>query len=341
MTRHSLGGAGDAAAQTSHPLFRWGTRVVAAVVGLSVLALCAGFIYQQISVAIDDVEFPATGVMIDVAGRKVRLDCRGKGLPIVVLEAGMGASGDVWSWVQSDVSPFTTTCFYDRAGLGYSTPASGSRDAETQAEELRQVLAAAGLKTPVVIAAHSYGGLIARIFAQRHPSDAAGLVLVDSSHEDMMERFPPPVGKAAKELLDGFATARMLNAIGLPRLLGVTRGMAAGLPPDAAARVQARYSRVDHMATAAREAAAWETSASAARRVTNLGALPMTVMMAGGWPAGIRPSWNELQHELAAKSSDSRFVVVAGADHAGMNQDRRFARQVAEEIRRMVERMRR
>jgi pimeloyl-ACP methyl ester carboxylesterase len=52
------------------------------------------------------------------------------------------------------------------------------------ADELHDLLQAAGVPAPYVLAGHSSGGYIARVFAARHPELVAGVVLVDSSHPD-------------------------------------------------------------------------------------------------------------------------------------------------------------
>lgn len=44
---------------------------------------------------------------------------------------------------------------------------------------------------PYVVVGHSTGGIIARQYAARHPDGLAGLVLVDSSHEDQTYRLAP------------------------------------------------------------------------------------------------------------------------------------------------------
>ncbi len=57
-------------------------------------------------------------------GRKVYLECRGKGGPTVILETGAGNSGRVWSLpttgggtaVFPAVARFTRVCVYDRPG---------------------------------------------------------------------------------------------------------------------------------------------------------------------------------------------------------------------------------
>jgi pimeloyl-ACP methyl ester carboxylesterase len=47
----------------------------------------------------------------------------------------------------------------------------------------------ADIPTPVVLVAHSYGGLIAVIAAAEHPEDIAGVVFVDASEPRAEEQF--------------------------------------------------------------------------------------------------------------------------------------------------------
>jgi pimeloyl-ACP methyl ester carboxylesterase len=61
-------------------------------------------------------------------------------------------------------------------------------------DDLVKLLAAAGISTPVVVAAHSYGGLIADLLARSHPDLVSGLVMVDPVSE-----FLPTVGSAAQD----------------------------------------------------------------------------------------------------------------------------------------------
>ena len=56
------------------------------------------------------------------------------------------------------------------------------------ADELRQSLVGAGIGPPYVLVGHSIGGIIARRFAVRYGGEVAGIVLVDSSHEDQARR---------------------------------------------------------------------------------------------------------------------------------------------------------
>ena len=116
-------------------------------------------------------------------GRKLNLYCQGKGTPVVILESGLGAGAFNWRFVQSSIARTTKVCAYDRAGYWKSPAATGARDAGAEADDLAALLKAAKLPAPYVIAAHSMGGYIARLYAGRHTGDVAGMVLVDPSVE--------------------------------------------------------------------------------------------------------------------------------------------------------------
>jgi len=82
------------------------------------------------------------------------------------------------------VSRFARACSYDRAGLAWSDPGPTPRTMLQDAYELHALLRAARVKPPYVLVGHSVGGLIARVYAERYPKEAAGMVLVDPTHED-------------------------------------------------------------------------------------------------------------------------------------------------------------
>lgn len=135
---------------------------------------------------------------IDVGdGREIYLKCHGSGSPTVVLVSGLGDSAETWSrtadqgnpqpTVYDDVAEFTRVCAYDRPGTGgsRSTAVAQPTSAQTSADDLEKVLTASGETGPFVLAGHSYGGPIIRLFASDHPTQASGLVLVDALSEDL------------------------------------------------------------------------------------------------------------------------------------------------------------
>lgn len=122
----------------------------------------------------------------------------------MVLVSGLGDGADVWSrqpeeadqdspTVYGEVAGFTRVCAYDRPGTGgsRSTEVAQPTSAQTSADDLHALLIASGEAAPFVLAGHSYGGPIVRLFASDHPNDIAGLVLVDGLSEDLGAGLTP------------------------------------------------------------------------------------------------------------------------------------------------------
>ena len=125
-------------------------------------------------------------------GRKMHLHCTGSGSPTVLLEAGMGGSSLDWKVIQQKVSSNTKVCSYDRLGYAWSDEANSTRSIDNEEKELHELLQKARIDPPYVIAGHSLGGYIARLFAARHDDQVDGLVLVDPPYEADRENDANP-----------------------------------------------------------------------------------------------------------------------------------------------------
>ncbi|MCR8842720.1 alpha/beta hydrolase [Paenibacillus sp. SC116] len=96
-------------------------------------------------------------------------------------QAGLGDSCETWSEIQDRISQETSTFSYDRAGLGRSQPAAGPRTCLELTEELSRLLVELRVEPPYILVGHSFGGLVARLYASLHPQLIAGIVLVDAA----------------------------------------------------------------------------------------------------------------------------------------------------------------
>ncbi len=174
------------------------TLAAAAVVALTALAVPA----LGSAAGVDHDGFRKR-VAID-GGRKLFIACRGGGSPTVVLEAGTGDLGRIWSMqpvgpgpaVFPAVARFTRVCVYDRPGtyllpdhFSRSDPVAMPRTALDIVLDLRALLRAAHVPGPYVLAGHSYGGLVARLYATTFPRDVAGLVSIDAQNEDFAAAY--------------------------------------------------------------------------------------------------------------------------------------------------------
>jgi pimeloyl-ACP methyl ester carboxylesterase len=117
-----------------------------------------------------------------VHGHQLDLRCTGSG-PTVVLEAGINQGGATWNRVVPDIAKFARVCVYDHAAV--NTP----RTAGEIAADLHELLRAAKIPPPYVLAGHSFGGLLVRTHAVAYPREVWGMVLVDSTHEEETSRW--------------------------------------------------------------------------------------------------------------------------------------------------------
>lgn len=138
--------------------------------------------------------WPASGDAHDIYIEDYRLhiECSGRGSPAVILDAGLGGSSLEWVFVVERLRRLTKVCTYDRAGYGGSDTGPLPRTSSRIVTELHRLLARAGVPPPYVLAGHSFGGYNMQLFARRYPALTAGLVLIDASHPEQVERFEAP-----------------------------------------------------------------------------------------------------------------------------------------------------
>jgi pimeloyl-ACP methyl ester carboxylesterase len=137
-------------------------------------------------VATDRLIEPQTRVKVD-GKRRLNLLCMGSGTPTVIFESGTGGGTYDWRLVQGAIAQKTTACSYDRAGYGFSDPATRRSDARNAVDDLHRLIVHAGLRRPVVLVGHSNGGIYAVLYAQTFPKDVAGMVLVDPGFTGQQE----------------------------------------------------------------------------------------------------------------------------------------------------------
>jgi pimeloyl-ACP methyl ester carboxylesterase len=131
------------------------------------------------------------GRLVDVGGFRLHVYCAGDGALSIVLDAALGASSVSWSLVQPELAKHCRVCSYDRAGFGWSDAGPTPRTAGRIAEELHTLLWRAQVPPRFLLVGHSYGGLVAQIFAHRFQSETAGMVLVDPAHAEDWVRPAP------------------------------------------------------------------------------------------------------------------------------------------------------
>jgi len=143
-----------------------------------------GFQLAGVAFAQQDRPPAPPGTFVELDGLSVHIDCLGRRGPPVLFLHGLGDYSFDWALVQPAVAKKTEACAYDRPGQAWSAPGPPPRGISTSAYELHLLLQRSAIKGPYILVGHSWGGLIARMYAQEYPKEVAGMVLVDSTHED-------------------------------------------------------------------------------------------------------------------------------------------------------------
>jgi pimeloyl-ACP methyl ester carboxylesterase len=310
-------------------MVKWLVRIALGLVALVVVVVAGGAVYEQIARANAVSEFPPRGKLVDIGGRRIQLDCRGAGSPVVVFESGLDALGSLsWAAVHDDVAKTTRACAYSRAGLMWSDPSDHPFSSLNNAEDLHRALAVAGEKPPYVLVGHSLGGPYALAFTGRYGNDVAGLVFVDASHPDQRARLRAAVGKdidPGNQIKIGAALAWT----GLVRLIVAINPMFPPHAPDAIKSPADTFLPQALHAVLAENDALDATLATGKKSVhlggrplivlTHGAAMPDTVLKSIGVTRAaanrMETTWLDLHNDEASWSSRSRHEVVAGASH--------------------------
>lgn len=308
---------------------KWLKRIALGLLGTVATLLLAGVVYEFISRIQARNDYPPPGTMVDIGGRSMQLDCRGNGGPVVVFESGLDEKGSMsWEPVHNQVAQFTRACAYSRAGVMWSDP-GGAFTPESVAQDLHVTLRAAGEAGPFVLVGHSLGGPYSMIYTRLFPTDVAGLVFVDTSHPDQMERLKPVMSLTPADQIPVMRAMDYLSWTGITRLLS---GMSQGEVPNQPAVVaEAGTAWMPYSISAVgAELENLEATLSAGGELRTLGDRPLYVLTAAApLPQAMRDMlsmtpaqeeefhvlWTELQADEAAWSSNSRHVQVPEAMH--------------------------
>ena len=168
--------------------------------------------------------------LVDVNGHQLNIRCSGDGTPAVVLISGLATDNHDWVEVEKQVSEFTQICSYDRFGLGESDHRDGTPTSQTATDDLHALISASGISGQVLLVGHSYGGLIAQLYAAKHPDDTFEVVLVDSLHEENLDRAGVILGEPTMTTFMRALTANP-EGVDIPASLDQVQGLDLGDTP--------------------------------------------------------------------------------------------------------------
>jgi pimeloyl-ACP methyl ester carboxylesterase len=300
--------------ETARPLFTRLAQAAAAV------AVGAALVQAQAT----DIG-PPPGRLVDIGGRRLHINCTGQGSPTVVFENGAGGFSVDWALVQPAIARATRACSYDRARHAWSDPSPVAETPGSVARDLHALLAAAGERPPYVLVGHSMGGIYARIYERRYPSEVAGMVLVDASHEDSL--FTMYRGRGVT--IGSLTAEQILETLPPGDIRLPVRPPQTGEPfnrlPDALYKLRVDLERrliasdssqpVPHAtvveAVEGQRAAFAELQQARQARPDEFAGRPIVALSRGNAPTELR----QAHAALAAASKSGRHAVIAGAGH--------------------------
>jgi pimeloyl-ACP methyl ester carboxylesterase len=310
-------------------LRRWMRRIAVGFFGLVVVVAIVGAGYERLGRSRAMRDFPPPGMLVDIGGRRIHIDCRGTGTPVVVFEAGLDINGSLsWSTVHDSVAKTTRACAYSRAGIMWSDPREDPQNGKTIAVDLHAALDNAGERPPFVLVGHSLGGPYIMTYTKNFGSDVAGLVFVDASHPEQVQRFRAVLPTFGEQSMVMYRVEAALAWAGVVR---ASPGSAEGVPhqPTHDVRAVAAYASTSVGAMLKEQDAMNETLADAGT-FRQLGDRPVFVLTAAApmpeqalVALNITPEqgsqfqevWKRMQEEQVSWSSRSQHQVVPDAGH--------------------------
>lgn len=126
----------------------------------------------------------ATGQAVAVNGRSVHVEVSGRGTDWVVFEAGQGLGRTCWDPVLPLLADRARLVVYDRAGFGRSGRTTEQLSVDDLAADLAALVGAVIPEpAPLVLVAHSMGGLVARRAVESLGPRLRALLLLDPTQE--------------------------------------------------------------------------------------------------------------------------------------------------------------
>lgn len=142
--------------------------------------------------------------------------------PLLILEGSQGNDMTIWpkSFLRK-LNQFSSILIYNRIGYGqsyYYKDATYSVNATNVAKRLHELLCRLEMNKPIILVAHSIGGIYAQYFIRNYPANVAALVMIDadSSFEPQVDspfQSKAPEKKGSIGYLEASAFNQSMNQV--------------------------------------------------------------------------------------------------------------------------------
>ncbi len=287
--------------------------------------------YHQYRITnLEEKKYLPPGKMIDVGGYSLHINKLGPNVgPTVIIDAGRGCNAIGWTFIQAKLAQFVQVCTYDRAGLGWSDVSPATRTSENIVTELHTLLNNAQAHQPYILIGHSFGGINMLLYALRYPKEVAGVIVVDSCHEDQLDKLPKNLFFSIKKFLT-HPRVKLLGAyVGLPRLFPTLVDDLPGFPEHLVRLSQAKDATIKRSRAFCQEYVNFSRSVLPLKNSDKnyLDNKPLTVISASS-PVKNKGSiftktfyekwsfaWKILQKDLTKKSKRGEQVIAENSGH--------------------------
>lgn len=323
-------------------------RATAAIVVFPAFLSAPNSAQAQPPTEADQTLIPYAGppVLAQIApGRTIHLVCMGHGSPTVIFTAGLGNWSEIWRKVQPAVSNKTQVCAWDRAGFGLSSPSPEPQDVAHTTADLEKALEVSHIAGPYVLVGHSLGSYESLLFADHHPREVRGMVLVDPSFPDqerVIAKVSPitakTTGERAIEAIAGLKSCAAKLKSGETKPGDASFADCTDVQDTYPAELQAQFQSLESdparfltVASTIEQASA-EDSVLAINPRRNYADIPLIVLTAGkvqdfppeahippeavaAWAEFVAKDWLKAHDDIAALSRRGQNLVVTGSSH--------------------------
>jgi pimeloyl-ACP methyl ester carboxylesterase len=252
------------------------------------------------------------GTLVDIGGRNLHVQCKGTAQgPTVIFEAGLSqyTANSTYGKAQDLIASFAHVCIYDRAGFGWSDPVAGPRTHFDMVTDLHKLVEKMELKLPLVLAGHSMGGLIARLYAKTYPGEVAGMILIEASPESYI--YGPGTSDERKAIvakIDAGLTNAKEGMPVVPMPAATPYDVQMAFTPSILRTVKQEYEAIDLVPERFRMADGYG----------NFGEKPLIIIRRGKTaspPSDQDEQWRKVQESMASLSTNSSLIVAEKSGH--------------------------